>query len=75
MCSNEAGRTETAPSVVTGTTIAARVVGEAVRLDTGATGVVRHTVAAITVHQVIAGAAVQTRVTGTFVYVGLTDLT
>ena len=75
MGANEAGRTEAAPSAITSTTVTARVVDVAVGHGTGATRVGGRTVAAEAVLHVVADAAVQTRVTGAFIHVRLTELT
>ena len=72
---DEAGKTAAQSSTIASATVTARVVSLAVRLRTGATGVGGRTVTAVAVHQVIAGAAVQTRVTGAFVYVPVASFT
>ena len=71
MGANEARSTKAQPSSLTSAAVTTRVVGLAVLLGTVATGVGWRTVTAVAVHQIIAGAPIQTRVTGAFVYVRL----
>ena len=68
---DEARGTEAVTGAVTSGAVTTRVVVAAVRLCAGATGVGGFAGAAVRVHQVVARAAVQTRVTGAFVYVRL----